>query len=73
MRDTEIHRKSKKEAEIAINDLLDRGFVISYPLTEIKSNSIGRGGYNYHKSKFVMGSGSVSSCWYARMKKVVQS
>jgi hypothetical protein len=70
MRDTEIHRRTEKEAVQAINDLLDRGYIISYPLTEIKSNSIGRGQYNYHKSKFNMGPGTASSHWFCRMKKV---
>jgi hypothetical protein len=70
MKDTEIHRRTKKEALQAIKDLIERDFIITYPLTEIKSTSIGRGEYNYHKSKFYMGPGNVSSCWYARMRKV---
>jgi hypothetical protein len=70
MRDTEIHRRTEKEALQAINDLLDRGFIISYPLTEIKTDSVSRGKYNYRKSQYGSVQANVSSHWYARMKKV---
>jgi hypothetical protein len=70
MRPTEIHRRTEDEAERAISDLIERGYIIDYPLTEIKTDYIGRGRYNYRKSHFESVQACVSSHWYCRMRKV---
>jgi hypothetical protein len=66
---TTVHRRYKHEAETAINDLLNRGFEIIYPLTEIKSDSVNLGSYDYHKSHFIRVKASVSSCWIAKLRR----
>jgi hypothetical protein len=60
---TTIHRKYKHEAELAVSDLLKRGWVVDYPITEIKSAGTERGDYNYMKSKYTSRQGTMASCW----------
>jgi hypothetical protein len=64
-----IHRRTEREARQAITDHQQRGWVLSYPLTEIKSNNTSRGDYNYRKGRYTSIQASVSSIWYARMKR----
>jgi hypothetical protein len=65
-----IHRRTEREAIQAITDNEKRGYILSYPLTEIKSNSTSTGAYNYRKGRYTSIEASVSSVWYARMKRV---
>jgi hypothetical protein len=64
---TTITRRTKKEAEIAINDLLDRGFTVVFPLTEIRQNGYSRGIYNYQKNRYSMNQSMTASCWIAKL------
>lgn len=66
--ETTIHRKFKHEAELAISDLIKRGWEISFPLTEIQSTGTERGSYNYMKSKYTSRQGTATSCWIAKMR-----
>jgi hypothetical protein len=70
MRDTVIHRQKKKEAEIAINDLLNRGFKIVYPLTEITRDGKQFRTDSYGRKIFM--NNSFTSCWVAKLRRIEQ-
>ncbi|MDP4087434.1 MAG: hypothetical protein Q8934_22990 [Bacillota bacterium] len=69
MRDTIIRRQRKSEAEMAIADLLERGFIIIKPLQEITRDgkTFSRDSYgrrNFQQNNF-------TSCWMAVLRKVI--
>lgn len=66
---TVIHRRKREEAEKAIKDLEARGFVVTFPLEEIKSSGkvFNRDSYNRHVFKH----NTQSSCWRAQLERVV--
>jgi hypothetical protein len=68
MRDTVIHRQKKKEAEVAINDLLNRGFEIIYPLTEITRDGKQFSTDSYGRKIFQRN--MFTSCWVAKLRRV---
>jgi hypothetical protein len=65
-----IHRRHKHEAEMAVNDLMKRGYILSYPLTEKKANNTSLSGYNYRKGRYTSIQGSSTSVWFAKLKWV---
>jgi hypothetical protein len=68
MRDTIIHRQRKHEAEMAINDLLNRGFVIIKDLEEVK-----RDGKTFSRDSYgrrIFQQNTFTSCWTAVLRKV---
>jgi hypothetical protein len=68
MKDTVIHRQRKHEAETAIKDLLNRGFEIVFPLTEIT-----RDGKQFSTDAYgrkIFQNNTFTSCWVARLRKV---
>jgi hypothetical protein len=68
MRDTIIHRQRKHEAEIAINDLLNRGFELVYPLTEITRDGKQFSTDSYGRKIFQHN--TFTSCWVAKLRRV---
>jgi hypothetical protein len=73
MKDIPIHRRTKKEAEQAISDLEARGFIVTFPLTEIKSFSETRGKYDYQRGKYSFNEAGVSTYWAAKLRRVEES
>jgi hypothetical protein len=68
MRDTIIHRRKKKEAEMAIADLLKRGFIIIKDLEEVT-----RDGKTFSRDSYgrrIFQQNNFTSCWVAVMRKV---
>ncbi|MBT2735163.1 hypothetical protein [Bacillus sp. ISL-7] len=63
-----IHRQRKHEAEQAIKDLEERGFVLIYPLTELKSDGKTFTRDSFNRKIFV--ENTESSCWVAKLRKV---
>jgi hypothetical protein len=64
-----IRRKHKVEAVRAMFDLLQKGWSIDYPLTEVKTSIESKGAFNYLKGRYTSREGSASSVWMAKMKK----
>lgn len=63
-----IHRRTKKEAEQAISDLLKRGYVVTHPLTEQRS-----GGKIFNRdkdNKHVYSHTTFGTHWVAKLEKV---
>jgi hypothetical protein len=69
MLETTITRKHKHEAERAIKDLEERGFIITYPLTEKSANMTTRGSYNYRRSRYESIGASVANAWICKMRR----
>jgi hypothetical protein len=63
-----VRRQRKYEAEQAIKDLEDRGFVLIYPLTELKSDGKTFTRDSFNRKIFV--ENTESSCWIAKLRKV---
>ncbi|MEH7157515.1 hypothetical protein [Neobacillus drentensis] len=63
-----IRRQRKYEAEQAIKDLEDRGFVLIYPLTEFRSDGKTFTRDSFNRKIFV--ENTESSCWVAKLRKV---
>lgn len=63
-----IRRQRKYEAVQAINDLVSRGYEITYPLTEIKKDGKIFDRDSYNRKVFVQN--THSSCWIAKLRKV---
>ncbi|WML38684.1 hypothetical protein RCG19_15965 [Neobacillus sp. OS1-2] len=62
-----IRRQRKYEAEQAIKDLEARGFILVYPLTELK-----RDGKTFTRDSFnrkIFVENTESSCWIAKLKR----
>lgn len=70
MRDTIVHRQRKSEAETAINDLLNRGFELIFPLTEITREGKQFRTDSYGRKIFV--NNSFTSCWVAKLRRIEQ-
>lgn len=70
MIDTVIHRQRKYEAEQAISDLLERGFEVVYPLTEIKRDGKSFATDSYKRKIFQYN--TYSSCWIAKLRRLEQ-
>lgn len=66
---TTIKRKHRHEAIKAVFSLLERGWELSYPLTEIKSTGTEKGAYNHTKGRYTTRVGTTSSCWVAKLRK----
>jgi hypothetical protein len=69
MRDTIIRQQRKHEAEQAISDLLERGFIIIKPLQEVT-----RDGKTFSRDSYgrrIFQQNNFTSCWMAVMRKVV--
>lgn len=66
---TTIKRPTKYEASRAIFSLLERGWSLTYPLTEIKVTGTERGAYNYMKSRYTSRTGTAQTLWVAQLKK----
>lgn len=64
-----ICRKRKVEAVRAMTELLQRGWEISHPLTEIKTSITERGSFNYRKNRYESRYGSTSSVWVAKLRR----
>jgi hypothetical protein len=64
-----IRRKRKVETVRAMFDLLQKGWSIDYPLTEVKTSIESKGAFNYLKGRYTSREGSASSVWMAKMKK----
>ena len=67
--DTTITRRTKQEAEMAINDLLKRGYEIVLPLTEKKSMRTSTSNYNYRRNRYESVDTSLASCWIAKLRR----
>ena len=65
-----IHRQQKHEAEQAIKDLEARGYEVIFPLTELKNDGKRFKTDSYNRKIFVENVGS--SCWVAKLRRVVQ-
>ena len=63
-----IFRPSKLEAVRAMNALVERGFNIETPLTEVKSTLEYRGNYNYRRGKYGSKGIGVVTGWYCRLE-----
>ncbi|MEH7249210.1 hypothetical protein V7114_20835 [Neobacillus niacini] len=68
MRPIIIRRQYEHEARQAIADLLERGFEITYPLTEIKRDGKRFTTDSFNRKIFVENIGS--SCWIAKLRKI---
>lgn len=68
MKPTIIHRQTRKEAEQAIKDLLERGFIIIKDLEEVTRDgkTFSRDGYG----RRIFQSNHFTSCWTAVLRKV---
>ncbi len=67
MRDVIIRRQRRREAEQAVKDLIDRGYIEIFPLTEFR-----RDGKIFDRDAFnrqVFRENTFSSCWIAKMRK----
>jgi hypothetical protein len=63
-----IRRQREGEAKQAIKDLEERGFVLIYPLTELK-----RDGKTFTRDSFnrkIFVENTESSCWIAKLMRV---
>lgn len=70
MRDTIIRRQRKHEAEQAISDLLERGFIIIKPLAEVT-----RDGKTFSRDSYgrrIFQGNNFTSCWTAVMRRVAE-
>lgn len=68
MRDVIIRRQRRHEAEQAVSDLIDRGYVEIFPLTEFS-----RDGKTFDRDSFnrrIFRENIFTSCWVAKMRKV---
>lgn len=68
MKPVVIRRQRKHEAEQAIKDLEERGFVVVYPLTEIAGEGKLFDRDSYNRRIFV--ENTHHSCWVAKMSRV---
>jgi hypothetical protein len=64
-----IRRKHKIEAARAMFHLLQKGWSIDYPLTEVKTSIESKGAFNYLKGRYTSREGSASSVWMAKMSR----
>ena len=65
-----IRRTRKVEAVKAMNALVERGFNILVPLTEVRTTIEHRGNFNYRRGKYESKGSSVVTCWYAKLEGV---
>lgn len=65
-----IKRARKSEAEQAIKDLIDRGYELTYPLTEKRTEGKTYAARECKRVKFV--DNVQSGCWMAQLKRVVE-
>jgi hypothetical protein len=62
-----VRRQEKHEAELAIKDLVDRGYIVVYPITQIKKDGKTFDRDSYNRKVFV--ENTQSSCWIAKLVK----
>lgn len=63
-----IFRPNKLEAVKAMNSLVERGFSIETPLTEVKSTLEYRGNYNYRRGKYGSKGTHIVKGYYCRLE-----
>ena len=63
-----IFRPNKLEAVKAMNALVERGYEIETPLTEVKNTLEHRGNYNYRRGRYGSKGTNVVSGWYCRLE-----
>jgi hypothetical protein len=68
MRPIVIHRQRKHEAEQAVKDLLERGFEIVMPITEVSRD--GKVFDRDSMNRRIFRENTFSSCWRAILRKV---
>jgi hypothetical protein len=67
MRDTVIRRQRKHEAEMAVDDLIKRGFKVVFPLTEFSREGKTFSTDSYNRKIFQ--NNTYSSCWMAKLRR----
>lgn len=70
VQETNVCRKSEKEARQAVKDLIARGYEIVFPLTEFSND-----GKKWKTDSFgrrIFLENTPSSCWKAKLRRVIE-